>query len=75
MSKIPPSKSSVVTTIRLPKTIIEDIDALIASEKTEYTDRADLIKCAVRKEVSWQQKKITGHAIEISAEVEPPARR
>lgn len=64
MPKIPLSKSSIVTTVRLPKAILEQVDELIATEKTEYTDRSDLIKCAVRKEVEYQNAKIYGTVIE-----------
>ena len=65
MPKIPLSKSSVVTTVRLPKAILEQVDELIASEKTDYTDRSDLIKCAVRKEIEYQHAKLEGRLIEV----------
>ena len=67
--------TTVMTNMRFPAQLLEDIDELIATGKTEYSDRTDFFKGAIRKELDWQQKKVKGLTVEISAEVEPPERR
>ena len=61
--------------LRIPFQLQQDIIDLIDSEKSEYRNFSDFINGALRKEVDWQRKKIDALTVEISAEVEPPARR
>jgi metal-responsive CopG/Arc/MetJ family transcriptional regulator len=68
MPRTKPSTSSVIITIRLPVNVAEEIDRLLESKLTDYADRPDLLRCAIRKEVEYQRKKLNKQIIETKGE-------
>jgi Arc/MetJ-type ribon-helix-helix transcriptional regulator len=65
MPKKTASTTNVIVTVRLPAGINDEMDRLLATRKTDYSDRSDFLRCAIRKEVEFQRKKISGQIIEV----------
>jgi Arc/MetJ-type ribon-helix-helix transcriptional regulator len=65
MPRIRPSTSNVAVTIRVPTSVSEEIDRLLESHQTDYSDRSDFLRCAIRKEVEFQRRKANKQIIEI----------
>lgn len=63
MPKIVSAKKRAIN-IRLPDQLLAEVDALLMEGTTPYSDRTDFIKCALRKELEYQQKKKEGLLIQ-----------
>jgi metal-responsive CopG/Arc/MetJ family transcriptional regulator len=50
--------------IRIPLGLLEDVDAVIDSGKSDYADRTDMVKGALRKEIEYQKAKLEGRITE-----------
>ncbi|MFA5313397.1 MAG: ribbon-helix-helix domain-containing protein [Methanomassiliicoccales archaeon] len=50
--------------IRIPTGLLAETDKLIADGRSDYSDRTDIIKNALRKEVDFQKTKIDGYVNE-----------
>jgi metal-responsive CopG/Arc/MetJ family transcriptional regulator len=60
MPKTKPANSDQVVSTRYPLSLLEDMDRLLETKKTDYIGRSDLIRHAVFKEVEVQRLKVEG---------------
>jgi metal-responsive CopG/Arc/MetJ family transcriptional regulator len=60
MPKRTASTTNVVITVRLPAGVNDELNHLLATKRTDYSDRSDFLRCAIRKEVEYQRKKSSG---------------
>ena len=55
---------TAMTNMRFPVQLLLEVDVLIATGKSDYSDRTDFFKTAARKELEFQvakMKGLTGH--------------
>lgn len=51
--------------INMPMALLNDVDRLVGEGRTPYSDRSELIKSAVRKEVELLRRRQKGPAVSI----------
>ena len=54
--------------MRIPRVLLEEVNQLIRDGCTPYSDRSDLVKSAIRKEVEYLQRRQAGPIIGLDDE-------